>query len=106
MISRALYKMADDIVGPMPAEDEGPPAKKKKGKHCSDQGVCRLVGFMRAADDGPPGSAVALAHERLYLEKLPSASMYERSYMHRDVVTHVSVTRWVPSTALLIACRT
>ena len=58
-----------------------------------------------ASDNGPHGPAVALAHERLYLEKLPSASMYERSYMHRDVVTHVSVTRWVPSAALLIACR-
>ena len=26
-----------------------------------------------------------------YLEQLPSAAMYERSYMHRDVVTHVAV---------------
>lgn len=49
------------------------------------------------AHDAPSADAVALPHERLYLEKLPSASMYERSYMHRDVVTHVSVTRWVVS---------
>ena len=45
---------------------------------------------------------MALAYERLYLEKLPSASMYERSYMHRDVVTHLSVARWV-STAVVLA---
>uniref|UniRef100_A0A671MI30 peptidylprolyl isomerase n=2 Tax=Sinocyclocheilus TaxID=75365 RepID=A0A671MI30_9TELE len=30
-----------------------------------------------------------LEYERLYLDNLPSASMYERSYMHRDVITHI-----------------
>ena len=30
-----------------------------------------------------------LEHEQIYLDALPSAQMYERSYMHRDVVTHV-----------------
>lgn len=30
-----------------------------------------------------------LEHEHIYLDALPSAQMYERSYMHRDVVTHV-----------------
>lgn len=29
-----------------------------------------------------------LAHEQEYLDALPSAQMYEKSYMHRDVVTH------------------
>ena len=33
-----------------------------------------------------------LAHETLYLERLPNAKMYEKSYMHREVVTHVCVT--------------
>ena len=27
----------------------------------------------------------------MYLEALPSAEMYERSYMHRDTITHVAV---------------
>ncbi|ELW56954.1 Peptidylprolyl isomerase domain and WD repeat-containing protein 1 [Tupaia chinensis] len=27
--------------------------------------------------------------ERVYLDNLPSASMYERSYVHRDAITHV-----------------
>ena len=31
-----------------------------------------------------------LAHESVYLDALPSASMYERSFMHRDTVTHVA----------------
>jgi peptidylprolyl isomerase domain and WD repeat-containing protein 1 len=30
-----------------------------------------------------------LEHEATYLDSLPSAAMYERSYMHRDTVTHV-----------------
>ena len=31
-----------------------------------------------------------LEHESVYLDALPSASMYERSFMHRDTVTHVA----------------
>nr|KAF6490690.1 peptidylprolyl isomerase domain and WD repeat containing 1 [Molossus molossus] len=34
-----------------------------------------------------------LEFERVYLDNLPSASMYERSYMHRDVITHVVCTK-------------
>ncbi|XP_019507969.1 PREDICTED: peptidylprolyl isomerase domain and WD repeat-containing protein 1 [Hipposideros armiger] len=34
-----------------------------------------------------------LDFERVYLDNLPSASMYERSYMHRDVITHVVCTK-------------
>lgn len=33
-----------------------------------------------------------LQFEKAYLEALPSANMYEKSYMHRDVVTHVAVS--------------
>ena len=32
-----------------------------------------------------------LDHEAAFLDALPCAEMYERSYMHRDVVTHVAV---------------
>ena len=32
-----------------------------------------------------------LEHEAMYLEALPCAGMYEKSYMHRDTVTHVAV---------------
>ena len=38
-----------------------------------------------------PGNAQRLDHEAEYLHALPSAEMYERSYMHRDVVTHAVV---------------
>ncbi|XWS28600.1 hypothetical protein CRYUN_Cryun25bG0084400 [Craigia yunnanensis] len=33
-----------------------------------------------------------LQFEQAYLYSLPSANMYEKSYMHRDVVTHVAVS--------------
>lgn len=33
-----------------------------------------------------------LPHERQYFDALPSSSMYEKSYMHKDNVTHVKVS--------------
>ncbi|KAF6720042.1 Peptidylprolyl isomerase domain and WD repeat-containing protein 1 [Oryzias melastigma] len=34
-----------------------------------------------------------LEYERVYLDNLPSAAMYERSYMHRDIITHLVCTK-------------
>jgi len=34
-----------------------------------------------------------LAYEAVYLDNIPSAESYEQSYMHRDVVSHVLVTK-------------
>jgi hypothetical protein len=36
---------------------------------------------------------LALAYEKLYLEHLPNADMYEKSYMHRDVLNQVAITK-------------
>eukprot|EP00850_Spirogloea_muscicola_P005865 SM000027S09646 [mRNA] locus=s27:578944:585194:+ [translate_table: standard] len=33
-----------------------------------------------------------LTFEKVYLDALPCAEMYEKSYMHRDVVTHVAIS--------------
>ncbi|KAG0171762.1 Peptidyl-prolyl cis-trans isomerase cyp15 [Apophysomyces sp. BC1034] len=47
----------------------------------------------------PPETEVArkkkrvLIHEKLFLSHLPSADMYETSYMHRDTLNHVAVTK-------------
>ncbi|TYZ68174.1 hypothetical protein PybrP1_000977 [[Pythium] brassicae (nom. inval.)] len=54
-----------DSDGPMPAPAPAPKRAFKKPK--------------------------TLAFEAAYVANLPSAAMYERSYMHRDVVTHVVV---------------
>ncbi|GAA5982897.1 hypothetical protein JCM11641_002620 [Rhodosporidiobolus odoratus] len=58
---------SDDDVGPMPmpAGAEGVPVKKRK----------------------------VLKHERLYLTRLPAADRYYKSFMHRDTITQVAVTR-------------
>lgn len=40
----------------------------------------------------PVRSKRPLEFERAFLDSLPDAAMYEKSYMHRDVVTHVAVS--------------
>jgi len=37
-----------------------------------------------------------LPHERLFLNHLPNADRYHKSFMHRDVINFVVVTRCVP----------
>lgn len=34
-----------------------------------------------------------MPYEHIYLENLPNAESYERSYMHRDVITHLVCTK-------------
>ena len=33
-----------------------------------------------------------LEFEQVYLDNLPSSESYEKSYMHRDFITHIVVT--------------
>ncbi|KAI9597332.1 peptidyl-prolyl cis-trans isomerase cyp15 [Syncephalis fuscata] len=69
---------SDDIGPAMPSVDvRGSEAQKKKRKR-------------------------ALAHEELYTEQLPCAEMYERSYMHRDVLCTVDLTGMAISTDFII----
>ena len=35
-----------------------------------------------------------LEFEQTYLKSLPSAESYEKSYMHRDLITHVDVAKY------------
>lgn len=43
-----------------------------------------------------------LPHERLYLDHLPDTDRYYKSFMHRDAVKHVVVTKWVVSSPLVL----
>ena len=36
---------------------------------------------------------LVLEFEDLYLDNLPNVEMYERSFMHRDIVTHLVTTK-------------
>ncbi|KAI0036439.1 peptidyl-prolyl cis-trans isomerase [Vararia minispora EC-137] len=58
---------SDDDVGPMPVPESSNGASKKKRK--------------------------TLPHERLYLEHLPSADRYYKSFMHREVVNFAVATK-------------
>lgn len=42
---------------------------------------------------GPAKKRKTLAFAKLYLDLLPNAEKYERSFMHRDNVTHVLTTK-------------
>lgn len=70
-------------IGPMPTE--AVPVKKRKGIlicFCfSNKKLCLFCFF------------AVLDYEKLYLENLPDAECYEKSYMHRDIISHVVATR-------------
>jgi len=38
-------------------------------------------------------SLPVLPYEKVYLDNLPCAEMYEKSYMHRDVITQTTCTK-------------
>lgn len=78
---------SDDDVGPMPmpAGAEGHVVKKKRKGAI----VCpRFGGCPR------PECVLVLPHEKLYLEHLPCADRYYKSFMHRDVVNFNVFTRY------------
>ncbi len=74
----------DDVIGPMPVSAEKV-AKKRKGKY-------RFSSESRLILNNAHPTAV-LPFEKIYLDNLPCAEMYEKSYMHRDVITHVLSTK-------------
>lgn len=36
-----------------------------------------------------------LEYEQVYIDNLPCCECYEKSYMHRDVITHIVVTKLI-----------
>jgi len=71
-IKRQHEDSDEEFVGPMPAAPVETSTKKRK----------------------------VLEFEDLYLENLPNVEMYEQSFMHRDVITHVVITK----TDFIITC--
>lgn len=76
-------------IGPMPTE--AVPAKKRKGI-LPNVKVCYENVFNNLFVIGWNSHAV-LDYEKLYLENLPDAECYEKSYMHRDLISHVVATK-------------
>jgi peptidylprolyl isomerase domain and WD repeat-containing protein 1 len=85
----------DDDIGPMPmpadASSKGGSRKKRKGSFVAihPRGVVYH-------------DSLVLPHERLYLEHLPAADRYFKSFMHRDAINFNITTkcvfyrRWTP----------
>ncbi|VDM16611.1 unnamed protein product [Hydatigera taeniaeformis] len=87
----------DDTVGPLPSEMEDssstmePPKKKPKKK-----GICGINNDCCHAFS----LSLVLKDESILLRSIPTAQYYEISYMHRNVITHLSYSR----THYLITC--
>ena len=85
---------------PRPPADNDDSAEAGPPRPSMDQGNAEAeAGPPRPADldeecttQGPRKKRKALDFEAVYLRNLPCGEMYEKSYMHRDVVTDVIVT--------------
>lgn len=77
---------SDDDFGPKPLQAGGDDASAPAAGGAA-------AGAASAAAPAHVKPKKKLRHESLYLDNLPSAVLYEKSYMHRDVVSHVAVAR-------------
>ncbi|KAI8980800.1 hypothetical protein BDB01DRAFT_795626 [Pilobolus umbonatus] len=46
-----------------------------------------------AHEEAPRKRKKTLAYEKLFLDHMPNADMYERSYMHRDTLNQIAITK-------------
>lgn len=70
--------------------NDDPPASSAAAAAPPDDDGAAAGDWLFAAPPPKTKKRKTLAHESVYLDALPSASMYERSFMHRDTVTHVA----------------
>ena len=82
-------------TGKRSREDDGPdvgPAPPPPGAADSDNDDDAPMPGPAGPMPPKPKKQKSLPFEQVYLDSLPSAQMYEKSYMHRDHVTFVAVT--------------
>ncbi len=70
-----------------------PPPRKKKKRGIPSLTIWHKAPSKHVFHDRDLKSFAVLQFEQLYMERLPSAEMYERSYMHRDNVTHTAISK-------------
>uniref|UniRef100_A0A1Q3F9E7 peptidylprolyl isomerase n=1 Tax=Culex tarsalis TaxID=7177 RepID=A0A1Q3F9E7_CULTA len=73
------------------SETENPP-QKRNSDEVEPEEDDEWIGPLPSAA-APPKKRKVLEYEKLYLNNLPSTECYEKSFMHRDVITHLVVTR-------------
>jgi len=87
----------DDDIGPMPvAPDAEVARKKRKGMYQTSCSLNFSNNFVNTV----------LPHERLYLDHLPNADRYSKSFMHRDVINFVVSTKSVNALTFIIVILT
>jgi peptidylprolyl isomerase domain and WD repeat-containing protein 1 len=88
-MSRGTKRTRDEAdVGPADDDDFGPP-RPSDVDETSD-----AHNNNNAHDEEQPKKKQKIVKfEKLYLDLLPSAELYERSYMHRDVLSHIVVSK-------------
>jgi peptidylprolyl isomerase domain and WD repeat-containing protein 1 len=77
---------SDDDVGPMPmpaGAGNGAAKKKRKGVQATVRKYCCVL----------TRTGSVLPHEKLYLDHLPSADRYYKSFMHREVINFNVITK-------------
>ena len=69
-------------------------AKKRACQEIAEEDSEDSDGFVgpSLSDAAPARKKRVLEYEQVYLDNLPMGVNYERSFMHRDVVTHIKVT--------------
>lgn len=80
---------SDGWIGPLPTD--AAPVKKRKGIYTFSFNFIQSIHSIHS--QLPFALSSVLEYEKLYLENLPDAECYEKSYMHRDVITHIVVTK-------------
>lgn len=84
---------SDDDFGPMPLPAGIAAAEGDAGSAEGEPSTAGGGGAESHSSKVAKKVVKKLKHEKLYLDNLPSSSMYERSFMHRDIVTHIAVSK-------------
>lgn len=86
-INPTIEDDSDDDVGPMPMPVQASAAKKKRrGNSIYHHSAFLKINFTDKLFQ-------VLPHERLYLEHLPNADQYYKSFMHRDTINFSVITK-------------
>jgi len=93
---RKKAKLSSSVKSPSPEKDATKKRKREEEKEEKGKQIVSVGPPRPTVDVGPPKPPAkkkrTLKFEKIYLERLPSANMYEKSYMHRDIVTHCAVS--------------
>ena len=82
-----LDDSSDEEIGPMPVPGVEVKALNGRRKRRAGQTISHERYYLSDFE-------AVLPHERLYLDHLPDTNRYHKSFMHRDAVNFVAVTRY------------